>query len=561
MKSKLVNHWGAFPAWLRFLIIVILLIGIFFRCVNLERKVYWHDEVHTSIRSFGYTQKEIVNQVFDGHVIGIEDLQKYQRFSPEKSLSDSIHALVQNPEHPPLYYLLVRFWMQLFGNFFKTPRGLSVLFSLLALPCMYWLCLELFNSRIVGWIAVALVSVSPFHILYAQEAREYSLGIVTILLSNVTFLRAMRLKTKVSWGVYAIALALSFYTFLFSGFVAIGHGIYVFLLKKNRERATDNSELTIPKSQGLYPTVKAYFLATGIGLLFFSPWLFVIITNFSQVKEKTAWANVPENFYFLTKIWRLHVSALFVDFGLDVEHQFNNFAPLILLIMVGYAIYLLCSYTPKKIWWFVVTLMGVTAIALILPDIILGGRRSMLSRYFIPCYLGIQLAVAYLLATQLSSASSSNRKLWQGIMAVLISLGIISCTISSQSYTWWNKTVGYFNPTIAGLINKAQHPLIISNTSDINLGDIISLSYLLAPKVKFQLVVDPKIPKIPDGFSDVFLFYPSQFLQQGIKKEYNAKLEPIFKVGIVRLWKLVRENHMGFEPEEKELRNQTILMF
>jgi uncharacterized membrane protein len=167
---------------LRFSIIILLVFGIFFRFVNLNQKTYWEDETLTSLRSSGYSVEEVVQQVFDGRVISIEDLKKYQHPNPEKSLTDTINALVEHPEHPPLYYLMSRFWMQLFSGFATTPRSLSALISLLILPCVYWLCLELFESSMVGWVAVALVAVSPVYVRYAQEARQYSLWTVIILL-------------------------------------------------------------------------------------------------------------------------------------------------------------------------------------------------------------------------------------------------------------------------------------------------------------------------------------------------------------------------------------------
>ena len=77
-----------------------------------------------------------------------------------------------------------------------------------------------------SWMAIALMTISSFHVLYAQEARPYSLWTVTILLSSWVLLRALRLKTQVSWGIYAVTLALGFYTHLYSLFVSIGHGIY-----------------------------------------------------------------------------------------------------------------------------------------------------------------------------------------------------------------------------------------------------------------------------------------------------------------------------------------------
>ena len=40
--------------------IVILVLGIFFRFANLEKKVYWIDEGYTSLRISGYTESEFI---------------------------------------------------------------------------------------------------------------------------------------------------------------------------------------------------------------------------------------------------------------------------------------------------------------------------------------------------------------------------------------------------------------------------------------------------------------------------------------------------------------------
>jgi len=60
---------------LRILFIALLLLGVLFRFVNLDKGLYWYDETVTSVRSAGYIRPEIVQQVFDGHEIGVEDLQ------------------------------------------------------------------------------------------------------------------------------------------------------------------------------------------------------------------------------------------------------------------------------------------------------------------------------------------------------------------------------------------------------------------------------------------------------------------------------------------------------
>ena len=63
---------------------------------------------------------------------------------------------------------------------------------------------------------------------------------------------------------------------------------------------------------------------------------------------------------------------------------------------------------------------------------------------------------------------------------------------------------------------------MISTWSDTNPANLIALSYLLNPTVKFQLVQDPNLPQIPQGFSDVFLFYPTPPLQNGLETAYDA---------------------------------------
>ncbi len=69
--------WRKPRSGLRLLILVLLVLGVFFRCVNIERKVYWGDEAYTSIRLAGYRTEEIIRQGFNGNVISREDLLKY----------------------------------------------------------------------------------------------------------------------------------------------------------------------------------------------------------------------------------------------------------------------------------------------------------------------------------------------------------------------------------------------------------------------------------------------------------------------------------------------------
>ena len=538
MKNESVQNWLLPATWLRFLIIVLLLIGIFFRLFNLDRKVYWHDETLTSLTNSGYTWAEVSQQGLDGHVLGIQDLQKYQRTSPEKDVAATISSLSTSfPEHSPLYYLLSRFWVQWFGNSVAVTRSLSALISLLAFPCMYWLCLELFKSSLAAWIAIALLAVSPFHLMYAQEAREYSLWTVTILLSGAALLRAMRLTTdratnRISaWGVYAATVALGLYSYMFSVLILIGHGIYVIAIEKFR----------------LSKTLIAYLLASFAGFLAFMPWLLTILPYFHRAQKTMTWVNSSFSLPSLVAEWTYNLSYVFVDFWYIFTYfpnspwnlQYGKYLIPLILVLVGYALYFLYRKSPLRVWFFILTLISITALSLALPDLVKGGYRSTQSRYLTPCYIGIQLAVAYLIARQINPISITKiwqQKLWQSLFIALISAGVLSGIISSQAETWWSKrTTSYDDLQTSRIINQTPSPLLITEGGN-SIGHALTLTYLLEPKVRLQLFTEPDTVKVP-RFSYVFAYEPPQQLLSRLKQQnYEAKL--VYKGRKKSLWRL-----------------------
>jgi uncharacterized membrane protein len=523
MKKQFLQKWSISKSGLRFLIIIILVTGVFFRFVNLDKKLYWGDEVFSSLRISGYMQSEMNEQLKTGRLISIEDLQKYQFPNAQKNTIDTIKGIiVEDSQILPLYILMTRFWVEWFGNSVAVTRSFSAFISLLTFPCVYWLCQELFKSSLIGWVAIALVAVSPIHLVYAQEARAYSLGIVTILLSSAALLRAMRLKTKVSWCIYAATLSLGFYTHLFFTLVAFAQGIYVVIIERFR----------------LSKTSISYLLSSLAGFITFVPWIWIIITN--PQLEAVAWANPKQTLFESTTRWAGIFSRAFLDLGIspsDSEEYKISLIPFILIILAltSYSIYVLCRRTSKEVWLFVLTLIGSVALPLLLVDFVFQKRYGT-SRYTLPSILGIQLAVAYLFTTKLTSIYSTYRekKLWSVVAFMVITAGVISCMLNSQAEIWWNKFPAQYQeyPKIAHIINQSNKPLLISDSSII--PSIQMLGHLVDPKVRFQLVDVNHLPEITHGFTDIFLFNSSDLLKSKIGEIYNSRLQQIND----RLWKL-----------------------
>ena len=76
---------------------------------------------------------------------------------------------------PPLYYMLLHFWLDVGGRSEAGVRGLSLLFALLAIPAAFWAGRTIWGTPKAAWFAAVLMAFNPFLAQYAQEARMYSL--------------------------------------------------------------------------------------------------------------------------------------------------------------------------------------------------------------------------------------------------------------------------------------------------------------------------------------------------------------------------------------------------
>jgi uncharacterized membrane protein len=523
------------------LLAMILLLGIFFRVTNLAQQVYWHDEAYTSLRISGYQSNEVNASLFNGKVSEIAELQKYQKPSAEKGILDTVKSLAfDDTQHPPLYYVLIRLWVQYFGSSIQVIRSFSALIGILVIPCIAWLSWELWgadNHRTTSQqpllacgLASALVALSPFYVLYAQEAREYALWAVLILLFSTFLLRAIRLNTLRSWGLYAGFLTLGFYTQPLTLVLAIGHGFYLLFLNRGRWHRT------------AFP-----FLAScSLALLLFAPWLSLILKNWST--SGANWTSVPLPLPILLKTWGLHLERAFLltagDFGFDTWQSYLSLPPLLVLLFFG--CFYLIRYNPIRIWLFVFTLMGSVALPLGLADLLLGGQRSTSGRYLVPFYLGLFLAIAHLLAHQISSHQWVRQKVGQGVAAILLTVSLFACYSNSQADSAWTKGINYNLPSVASIINTAPQPLVISNSFGINFGTIFALSYRLNKSIKYQLVDGwltsdyQNIPQPPKVFQSLFLLNPSDQFRQKLEQQQGEKTTLVFNDSHLFLWKMPR---------------------
>lgn len=511
MNTKPIQYWNSLNSAFKVLVVILLAVGIFFRFAALTERPYWHDETYTLLRASGHTISELTTQVFDGRVIDRAELLKFQQIVPEKTWLDMIRSLmVEEPHRMPLYYAIARIWMEWLGSDLSAMRSLSVVTSLFVFPALYWLCIELFIQPLTAWIAIMLMAVSPFHVYYAQEVREYSLWTVIILVMSAALLRAIRVQTKTAWSMYSLSIVSALYTLVLSIPLIIAHAIYIFIDR------TYTRKIVTP--------LKA--LSLGIG--FCLPWLAFTLINRSQTENTSAWMFRAIPIQELFAHWITNFQFLFLTENLTGRLKWV-FA-IALAILVTLAIKSLIQQTSRAIWGFIVLLILPLVLSMVMPDLLWGGIRSTNSRYFVPSYLGIQLAVAHWFATRIQLRDRFQQTYWKFVLMTVLTAGVLSCSAQIlQNQISDDKA-------IASLINRSENAIVISNEVSYQgggtIGDVLALSHLVQPKTQFQLVIQPQTLSIPTQ-PNLYLYKPLTYLKQNLQQSYQ--LQAVYKDKLFRI--------------------------
>ncbi|MEP7199138.1 MAG: glycosyltransferase family 39 protein, partial [Chloroflexota bacterium] len=102
-------------------------------------------------------------------------------FIAQKPIPDLI-AHTASDIHPPLYYILLHFWLAVAGTSEFAAAFFSLFFGVLLVALGCRMARDWFGAY-VGVVAAFLIAVSSFNLWYAQEVRMYTLVGCMALLS------------------------------------------------------------------------------------------------------------------------------------------------------------------------------------------------------------------------------------------------------------------------------------------------------------------------------------------------------------------------------------------
>lgn len=133
----------------------------------------------------------------------------------------------------PLYWIFLHFWAKICGVSEFSLRFPSMLCSFLTTGLVFLLGKELFDKK-TAILAALLISLSPFHLWYAQEARDYSMVLFFGTLSSYFLFLAVKKSSFKRWLLFVLISLAGIYTNYFYIFLIVAQFFYMFWITKLR---------------------------------------------------------------------------------------------------------------------------------------------------------------------------------------------------------------------------------------------------------------------------------------------------------------------------------------
>ena len=322
---------------------------------------------------------------------------------------DHLIGYLKNYNNPPLFEILLHFWIKLFGISELSVRILPMLFSSFSVLFIYKIGKAFFDDK-TAIISSALFTFSIMQIWYAHDCRVYSLFLLLTVSSFYLFFKLLKDGKLSNWQLFGfISLnVLLLYAHYFGAFVWLLEGlIIVIYFIKNKS------------------VLITFIKSCVIGLVLFTPHIFVLFQRFTESAQRGTWLKIPSGLESLyNMIWAFTnapvvavtsivvLVACLIKFLITSKKQIQN--PFVKYIM----------------WWFLFPFFFMFFMSYKVP--------MFLDRYLI----FITPALYLLLAVGLSFLLEKKR-LYYGAAFILVGAFLFSCTLNPDKKRLVRETVDY----------------------------------------------------------------------------------------------------------------------
>ena len=240
--------------------------------------------------------------------------------------------------HPPLYFLQLRGWQEVFGSSLKAQRANSAFWGSLTLVLLF-LLVRLSLGDAAGLMALALLTVSPYHLAYSQEMRPYAMAIALAVLGFLMlegYGRGWRFRGF--WILLAGVFTAELYTHYWGSFVVLAQVLY--------------GGTCLPSGRLQAPDAKVRRSVVGAGaaaVALFSLWLPMLLGQLNYIKDLSFWvplaspANLAKTFVAYSGLFFHHASYAFLAPGPIGLHILLG---LVMAVLIGISL----RQGPRAAW-------------------------------------------------------------------------------------------------------------------------------------------------------------------------------------------------------------------
>ncbi|WDU62124.1 glycosyltransferase family 39 protein [Pseudomonas poae] len=209
--------------------------------------------------------------------------------------------------HPPLYFFMLRGWIELFGDGIWSIRGMSAIPGVVAVGLGIWLTRQL-STRRAAMLAGVLLALLPTAVRYSQEVRMYSLLGVWLVGATLALVYWVRRPERTRYlAVYVLVMSAGFYTHYFTALCVLVHWAWL---------------AAQPRGQRLLAR-PAWWVANAAIVLLYLPWLpnlLDLVLHVEQLKVggDIGWEDPVGVFSLPSMIWQFVLQDEGVGFWLPL---------------------------------------------------------------------------------------------------------------------------------------------------------------------------------------------------------------------------------------------------
>lgn len=219
--------------------------------------------------------------------------EPFSVFHAQLNVNQIISELSQG-NNPPLYEILLHFWIKLFGISEMAVRFPSLLFSCVSLFFIFRLGTRFLSDKIAIYSSLIFIF-STYQIGFAHEARVYAfMGMLTVISMYFYLILLTERKTRnlLALILFLLANILLIYAHYFGFFVLFIQFLFVILNKKLRQ---ENWKYALGLSAILF--------------LLYLPNVFVVLNRFLNSSSNGTWIESPSGIADLYNMIRVFTNA------------------------------------------------------------------------------------------------------------------------------------------------------------------------------------------------------------------------------------------------------------